>query len=43
MTRVEPMHDQVQRTVVIQGYAHHIVIHERERQYDGDISCMLPV
>jgi hypothetical protein len=43
MTRVEPMHDQVQRIVAIQDHAHHILIHEREREYDGDISCMHPV
>jgi hypothetical protein len=41
MTRAEPMHDQVKRTVAIQGHAHHVVIHEREREYDCDISCML--
>jgi len=30
MIRVEPMHDQVKRTVAIQSHHHHIVIHERE-------------
>jgi len=43
MTKVEPMHDKVKRTVAIQGQAHHIVIYEREREYDCDISCMHPV
>jgi len=42
MTKVEPMHDKVKRTVAIQGQAHHIVIYEREREYDCDISCMHP-
>jgi len=27
----------------IQSHRHHIVIHEREREYDCDISCMHPV